>query len=378
MGNYLSKLQHYAAKLGINLDEMDEDETENDSQNAGVPRAHLDELQQWCKNFDRRNPPDVNTVRYDWTGHFDDGAEAIYIAGNMQRIREALYEQRYPQLKAERLIPHDTSTGMGIEREVIRTLDAAGDPVVTRDQPDDVPNVELTTGQADVKFFEMSLGYSYSDTDVEKAMRNGMPLPYEKAKWTRDIMARKKDTIAFIGAKEIGTTGLLNATGTTVYATPATGAGGSKKFKDKSSDAVILDLNAPADKVNEDTNELEECDTWLLPSDAYNHIQGRRIGDGTSETILSYFKRTRQESSDFPIHVEKTMKSKAGKIPGVAVSRMLVYRNDSSKLQFKVPLPFLQKQPQVVGFKTTTLCRMRLGELALYVPASMCQADDVS
>lgn len=371
MGKH-SKIAAVADALGIEFD--DEDQVEG---RAGLPEARLDELNDYARNFDWRRPPGPETVPWNWTQHFDDGAEAIYMAGNLQIIRKALYETRYPELKAEMLIPHDTSGNPGMEREVVRTIDVAGEPEISRDQPDDVPSVELKTGEADVKFFEMSLAYSYSDADVEKAMLSGMPLPFQKAKATRDVMARTKDTMAFVGSAKIGTKGLLNSTGTTTYAVPATGAGGSKKWKDKSSAAVLLDLNGAADQIIEDTNEVEEPDTWLLPSDAYNHINTRMVGDGSSETILSFFKRTRGGDGS-AVNIHKTTKSKAGKISGVSTSRMVVYRNDPSKLQFKVPLQFFQKQPQVHGFKTVTYCRMRIGELALWLPKSVSYSDDVS
>lgn len=364
------------AKLVAELANYDE-ETDGDS-NSGDPQALLDELRDYARKFDRHRPPSVETVPWDFSQNFDDGAEAIYAAGNLQIIRKALYEQRYPQLKAELLIPHDTTGNPAVEREVVRTLNGAGDPTISRDQPDDVPSVELSTGEADVKFYEMSLSYGYSDQEIAKAMYEGMPLQYQKAKWCRDIMARKKDTIAFIGEATIQTKGLLNSTGTTSYTTPASGAAGSKKFADKAPAAVILDLNAAADLVETTTNEIEECDTWLLPSDAFNNINTRMVGDGSAETILSFFRRTRGGDGR-AVNVHKTVKSQAGKIPGVATGgRMVVYRNDPDKLQFKVPLQFFQKAPQMNGFKTTIYCRMRLGELALWVPASVCYADGVS
>jgi len=348
-----------------------------DTETATGYQARVDELYEYARNFDRRNPPSVESVRWDWTKNFDDGTEAIFIAGNLQTIRSAMYEIKYPELKGQRLCPVDTNVNPGLEREVVRTIDVAGDPAVSRDQPDDVPTVELNTGEGDVKFFSLVLSYAYSDQEARKAMLEGMPLPFLKAKATRDVMARKLDTMIFIGETKYGSKGLLNSSNTLTYATPASGAGGSKKWSDKSADQVLLDLNAPADQIISTTKEIEEPDTWLLPLDAHTHINTRRVGDGTSQTILKFF----LENRDGMVKVERTTKSNVpangGIIPSVSVSRMVVYRNDPSKLQMKVPLPFEQKQPQVMGFKVYTYCHMRAGELALWAPKSMIYADDV-
>src|SRR5262245_9437115 len=218
----------------------EQNDTESTEKSA-FPQARLDEMMALARNFDPRRPPSIDTVRWDFRDHYDDN-EAIYMASMLQVIRQGLYEIRYPELKARRLIPFDTNLNPGMERYVVRTLDVAGETDVSRDQPDDVPTIELKTGEADNTFFSMVLSYAYSDQDVRAAMMAGMPLQAMKAKAVRDQFARMLDTLAFLGHVKAGTKGLLNqASGTTTYTVPATGTGGSKLWSTKDADQVLLD-----------------------------------------------------------------------------------------------------------------------------------------
>jgi hypothetical protein len=199
----------------------------------------------------------------------------------------------------------------------------------------------------------------------------GMPLPTMKAKAVRDQMARRLDQIAFLGEAKVGAKGLFNQSGTTTYVVPATGQGGVTTWDKKDSDAVLLDLNGMGDQIITDTNEIEEPDTWVLPLSRYRLVNSRRVGDGTNATILRYF----LDNRDSPISVERTTKLESN--TAWTGKRAAAYKNDPSKLQLTVPIEFLQKQPEIRGFKVIVNCRMRTGGLALWISKSVGYADNV-
>jgi hypothetical protein len=341
--------------------------------NSAFPQKRLDEMAAFARDFDRKNWQQYRTdCAWDFTSHFDAGSEAVFIARQLEMIRKGLYEIRYPELKARRLVPHDFNFSPGMQEYTARSIDVAGEPAVSKDQPDDVPTVELKVGSATMSMFNLVLAYSYSDQDAENAMFAGMPLATMKAKAVRDQMARRLDNIAFVGESTMsGVTGLLNSSGTTTYSTPATGAGASKLWDNKDSDQILLDLNGAGDQIITDTKEVEEPDTWLLPLTAHRLIANKRVGDGTSATILRYF----LDNRDTPVTVEKTAKSET--LGGSSTRRMCVYKNDPSKLQMIVPVEFRQKQPEIRGFKVVVNCMMRTGGVALWLPKSVCYADGI-
>jgi hypothetical protein len=354
----------------------DDDNDENEDQvfeNSAFPQARLDAMAQFSKEFDWRKPePWLAKARWDWTGHFDSAAQAIWIARQVEMLREGLYEIRYPELKSERMIPKEFNIPPGVVDYTARSIDSAGEPEVSRDQPDEIPSVELSTTSTTVSMFNLVLAYQYSDQDIDTAMFAGVPLQPMKAKAVRDQMARALDKIAFLGHVKVpGVKGLLNQSGTTTYTPTATGQGGSKHFDLKSSDDILTDLNALGDQIITDTSEVEEPDTWVLPLTTYRVINRRRVGDGTNQTILKYF----VENRDSPITVERTQKLESNM--GWTGKRMVAYRKDPSKLQLLVPTLFRQKAPEVRGFKVRVVCQMRTGGVVLWLPKSVAYGDDV-
>lgn len=340
--------------------------------NSAFPQARHDEMVAFAREFDRRNPEKWRAdAAWDWTNHFDSGADAIYIARQLEMIRKGLYEIRYPELKAERLIPHDSAFSPGMQDYTARSIDIAGEPAVSKDQPDEVPTIEAHVTSATMSMFNLVLSYAYSDQDAENALFAQMPLQTIKAKAVRDQMARRLDTIAFIGEATVGVLGLLNQTTTLSYTPGSTGSGGSTLWDNKDSDTILLDMNSAGDKIITTTLEVEEPDTWLLPLSAHRLVSNKRVGDGTSSTILKYF----TENRDTPVKVERTSKSET--IGGSSSRRMVVYKNDPSKLQMIVPVRFKQKQPEVRGFKVITNCMMRTGGVALWIPDSVCYTDGI-
>jgi hypothetical protein len=319
-------------------------------------------------------------AQFDFAARQDSGAESIFIARQLEFIRKGLYEIKYAALKSPQLVSYVTSTPRGVQQLTVKAIDVAGEPMIERDDSSHFPTVEMKVSSVGMGFFNMNLAYSFTDQDAAEAMYAGMPLQTAKAAAVRTAMARKADQIAFYGETTTGVKGLLNQTGTTTYATPATGAGGSKKFADKDPDTVLADLNAAGDAIINATGEIEVPDTWLLPLDAYRNIANRRVGDGTNATILQYFKDTRGKES--PLEIVATTKSQGANNAQWAgsgsESRMLVYKNDQEHLEFQLPVPFYQGAPQYSGFRTTVHCMMRCGGVALWLPASACYADGVS
>lgn len=339
-----------------------------------LARARHDELEQLARDHARRFDrfqPDATGIRWDWSDQMD-GAEAVYIARQLEFIREQIYMVQYPELKARRLMSFNTSLDAGTEQFTARAMDLAGDVTVSKDQPDDVPMIEMKVTSGTQDMFSMVSGYQYSDQEARAAMLARVPLPAAKAKGVREIMARKLDTIAFIGEKVSGIKGLATSTGTTTYTPLATATDGTGSWKKKSADDVLSDLNGAGNAILTATDDIEQPDTWLLPLTGYTDIQQKRVGDGTSTTILSYFR----DNNDMVKTIERTHKLETAPNSEWTGRRMITYRNDSSKFEIQVPLEFEQKQPQLVGFKVKVYCHMRVGGISLYIPKSVCMTDN--
>lgn len=349
----------------------DVDETRTDN---SLPDEYRERMHRAAVEF---NSGDLrmDTVQWDfWRGggmtHWD-AAESLFVARQLEFLRPGVYAKRYPTLKASGMIPYNYSVDTGAEQYTVQGSDVAGRVAITKIPANNVPMVAMKVFEQSMGFFSMMLGYQYNFQEARNAIFARRPLSAALAMSCREIMERKLDDIAFLGDSTAGVKGLLTLAGTDTYTTPATGAGGLTTWESKDSDTILLDLNAPIDQVIINTNEVEIPDSMVLPTSRRRLIATKRVGDGTSSTILSYF----LANQEFISEVQTTYKSESN--AAWTGKRGVVYRKDEDRLEMVIPQPFEQRQPTVDGVNITTVCHMRTGGIALKIPKSVIYMDNL-
>lgn len=330
------------------------------------PQAHLDQMR-----VDARDP---STRPILWT--FDggawnrDSAESAFVARQLESIRQGLYKVEFPELKGSRLCSASTEDDTGAEFVTFTITEGFGQVLVSRDMSGATPMVEVKTLQQSTGIFSLRLGYAYSHQEARAALMARRPLITDKAMEVRAQMERKLDDIIFQGESTVGLKGLINQSGTLTYSTPI-GIAGSKGFATKSADEVLLDLNAAPNAIVSNSLEILRPNTALFPTTVWLELGARRVGDGTSEQISSYWKRTVQNITT----VETTFKLETA--GGSSSRRIVFYENAANRVEYALPQPFEQFAPQVDGLMVTTISHMRTAGVILKQPKSMSYADNV-
>jgi hypothetical protein len=350
------------------------DETEDTKIDNSLPEEYREKMHYAAINFDR-NDVHMGTVQWDfWRGggmtHWD-AAESLFVARQLEALRPGVYAKRYPTLKASGLIPYNYNVDTGAEQYTVQGSDVAGAAIISKVPANNIPMVSMKIFEQSMGFFSMMLGYQYNFQEARNAIFARRPLSAALAMSCRELMERKLDDIAFVGDTTAGVKGLLTLSGTDTYTTPATGAAGSKSWDAKDSDSILLDLNAPIDQMIVNTNEVEIPDTMLLPTSRKRLISTKRVGDGTSSTVLAYF----LANQEFISTVETTYKSESN--TGWTGKRGVVYRKDEDRIEMVIPQPFEQRQPTVDGVNITTICHIRTGGIALKIPKSVIYFDEI-
>ena len=343
--------------------------SETEKTNTPVfPQIRMDAMKADARDFDKRNPPTDVAWRFDGASNLD-AAESAFIARQLEHMRLGIIEIKYPDFKGAQLVPTNTEADTGDEQFTVKVMDQAGEVKVTRDMDGIIPTVESKVTSVTVNFFALMIAYRYTIQEARAALKAGVPLIPRKAMIARQQMERKLDDIYFRGEATVGAKGLLNLSAPALYSVTTTGLGGSKKFSDKAPDDILLDLNAAPSAMVTTTDELYIPDTWVLPVSVKEHINGRRVGDGTSESVLSYFMRNNAHIRT----IESTFKSETA--GAGSTTRSVLYKKDPSNLECLVSQPFEQFQPQADGPAIVTTCHMRTGGVILYQPLSMNYAD---
>lgn len=331
------------------------------------PEEYLAQMRADARSYDPNHPaPDVRW-HFDRAGNFDAG-ESAFVARQLESIRPGVYKVQYPELKGSRLVSANTEDDPGAGFVTLTIVDQVGQVLVSNDMTSATPMVEVKSTQQSQSIFSMRLGYQYSLQEARAAIFAKRPLTADKAMAVREQMERKLDDIIFVGESTVGVKGLLNQSGALTY-TPIVGQGGFFNFSSKSADEVLKDINGAPSQVVSTSKEIEIPDTAVFPTSIYEYLNSTRVGDGTSMSIMAYWKANNQ-------HIKNIESSFKGETLGASgTPRTVFYKNNQIYIEYALPQPFEQLPPQPEGFMVTTLCHMRTAGVLLKRPGSMIYLD---
>lgn len=351
------------------------------------PEKHTEAAKLDAANFKRSGQVEGKPAwRFDQAyvqnSHFD-ASEGAFLARQLEHIRQGLYEVQYTDLVYDRLLPINRSVPSGKNEYTIRIMDKVGEAAIIADEAEDIPNVEVKVSEKSMKFFTIGLGYRYTLQEVRAAMEAGMPLLATKAMVCRQQVERKVNDLALLGDTFSGATGLLTTTDTgvlTYTASTGSGSGSTNINAGKSADEILGDLHGLTAKPWTDSKGVYAVNTLLLPLTTRTYLSSRRVGDGTNGSILSYFVGADpfvKSESDVVGLWQLESSSAAGAGAAWTGKRAMAYRRDPGALELMISQSFEQLPPQAVNFYVKTLCRMRMGGLALYQPATIVRMDQI-
>lgn len=346
------------------------------------PKSHLDALIAHAKAFDSNVRADADGGLPELLACFPQGignntfhrdaAESIFVARQLEHIRQGVIDASFPALKAQMLIPFDTSVDEGAEQYTVTYSEQAGEVRVSKDMTGIIPNVDVKVGQTTYPIFSLLQAYGYSLQEARAAMKEHKPLAADRAMRCREQIQRKIDTIALMGESTAGLKGLFTLANTATYATPADGTGAVKQWTMKTPTLILRDWNSAVSQVVVDTKEIEVPDTSVLPTSRFELVSTTRVGDGTSDTILTYFKRNNPHITE--VHSSEKLELSAGNWTG---KRMVNYQKNPLKVAMILPVPFEQLTPDVTSTTTNTICHARTAGAVAHRPKSVIYADDI-
>lgn len=343
--------------------------TQNSNATGIFPQEFLDGMRQEVINFDHTKVTPRWGFRFAGNENMD-AAESAFLVRNLEYIRPGVYKVEFPSLKGASLCSANTEPDTGSEFITITIVNEVGQVLVSRDMSQATPMVEVLATQQSTPIFSLRLGYKYSVQEARAALMARRPLTADKAMAVRQQMERKLDDIIFVGESTIGCKGLLNQSGALTYTTPVGLAGGTT-FASKSADEVLKDLNGAPSQIVTTSLEIEVPDTAIFPVTTMEYLNGTRVGDGTSSSILTYYKANTQHIK----RIETTYKTETA--GSSSSKRLTFYKNDPVKIEYFLSQPFEQFDPQWDGLVATTICHMRTAGVVLKYPGSMIYADQV-
>lgn len=318
----------------------------------------------------------------DSAGH-SDAAESAFVENTLKAIATELAETLYPPEKWDKFLPVDATSHPGAVTYAYRMLTRTGvAQLSSAGRGDDAPNADLFVEEFTTKFYQLESAYQYTWKELQSAemsKQNGGPpinIDAEKARAAKDMIWRGHEKIAALGSStgfkmDPGLVGIANHPNASTYTIP-NGAGGSPLWANKTPDEVVADLFGICASQYAGTFEIHNPRRILLPTARHQAIAHRRMGDGSDETILSFFMKTRREIG-MPVEVESWhFLNTAG---SGSTARMIAYNPDPRFIRLVLSDLFRQFPPQVQNLVYKVLCIAQTAGVVLTQAGSLTYGD---
>lgn len=291
-----------------------------------------------------------------------DSGESAFTALALSYVEPFIYETVLPPMKGKLFVEHDTTTPYGAISTRYRMFTRTGIANFDVGGADDFPATSFFVQEFAHNFYNIAASYRYTMKDLAAAAlaaTNGGPpinIDLENAIAAREAIERKLDRITAFGSTSagdpsIGLVGLLNLPNANSYAV-ADGSAGSTQWSTKTPDEIIADITGIIASQVAATYERFIPKRLLLPILQMQTIAGRSMGDGRSDTILSYAVRTRKESGQ-PLDVQAWQYNSN---PFDAGDVMVAYDPDKRYVRHMISREFFQYPPFIHGSKIDVEC----------------------
>ncbi len=188
------------------------------------------------------------------------------------------------------------------------------------------------------------------------------------------------DNLVYLGWQTIGTTGLVNAPNITASMVPATGAGSTTQWANKTATQILADINAAltATWAASQYDLTGMADHILIPPEQYTNIANQIVSTAGNRSILDYvlqFNIARNQGRDLVIAPSRWC---IGAGEG-ATDRMVSYVNQKDRVTFDIPVPLsrVMTQPDVENLAYLTAYAANLGQAKILFPQSCAYSDGI-
>ena len=301
-----------------------------------------------------------------------DAGESVFFNRELEHIKNASYDVKFPEYKAAsgRVMPISTEAGEGADSIVYRTYEEYGIAKVIANYGDDLPRADVKGKETPSPVVTIGTSFGYNTQEVRASAKTGKRLPQRKADSARRADLQKVESIAWNGDASGGLQGVINYPNIQTYTVPADGIGTTTEWVNKSPDQILRDMNRMVDQVIETTKGIEIPNVLYMPIAQYTLISSTARSDNSDLTILEYFLRNRPG-----VRVDWINQLKGAGTAGADV--MMAWVNDPMHLTLEIPMPFKQNPAQERGLEFVIPCESRNGGVIVYYPLSVIKGEGI-
>lgn len=319
-----------------------------------------------------------------------DANEALFVERALLYVEVETYNTLFPPLEGLKYVPVDLSTPEGAKGTAYKQYTRTGIAKLVSERGGDLPTSKLFVKEFNHQFYRLGMSYEYTLDDLlaaQFAATTGGPsvnIDLEQAMAAKEAIDKGLDAVAGIGSAtsstipglstgigpDVGLLGLLNQPNASTY-TPATGAAsGSTAWAGKTPDEKIADLTGQYAAMVAGTYKIFTPDTILLPITQFELADGQRMGDGSDETVISFFRKIKSKVS-----VDSWQYCAGAGTAGA--DRAVAFINNKRYVRHMISSMFRQMPPQYENLEFSVDCVCKTAGVISPYPLSISYMDGI-
>lgn len=210
---------------------------------------------------------------------------------------------------------------------------------------------------------------SFTSVELARSQRLGQPLDTQKTNALNLLYQMNIDQMVYIGATEVGATGLLNNAGVTAGSV-ATGVSGLTFWANKTPDEILSDVNTALESTYADSAFAFAPSKLGLPPVQFGYLASQKVSSAGNVSILKFLK---ENSIALELNGKELeivpMKWATGRGAG-GLDRMIVYTNEEDRVRYPM-VPVRRETAYYQGIRFSAPYIWALGVMEIPYPETI-------
>lgn len=254
------------------------------------------------------------------------------------------------------------------------TLSAGGKPWISANTKA-IPGVGINSERLVLPLRPLAQEISYTSIELQRSQLLGQPIDTMKLDAFNMSYQMNTDAMVYVGDTDVGAEGLLNSSLVTASAV-ATGASGSKLWKNKTPDEILADVNDML-RTSWQNSGFAVCPAdLLLPPEQFSYIASQKVSSAGNVSILKFLKENCialvQNGKELNINPVKWATGRGAD----STDRMCCYTNQLNFVRFPL-VPVRRETPYYQGITFSAPYVYGFGEMEFVYPETMLYRDGI-
>jgi len=216
---------------------------------------------------------------------------------------------------------------------------------------------------------------SFTSVELDRSQLLGQPIDAQKTDALNILIQMNTDQMVYIGASEVGATGLLNSAAVTAGSVAA-GVSGSTLWVNKTPDEILADVNTALQTAWANAAYAVCPGKCLLPPAQFSYISSQKVSSAGNVSILKFLKENSIALQINGVELDiQPVKWLVGR-GAAGADRMVVYTNSEDRVRFPM-VPVRRETAYYQGIRFTAPYLWAFGVMEFPYPECVLYSDGI-